>query len=194
MERKNSYYLIAIIALAVAVVSLSVAFAFTDIDLTIDGNVTTKATKWDVHFKEIKNVNKPNTVTVTSAAALASGDAPLTASYTVTLTKPGDFYEFDIDVINAGDFDAKLKTIALTSTSGIAYLNHVVTYNSTDYTAASNNVNGNTLAAGGGTETVHVKIEYVQPASENDLPKTDQTGTYTVTLTYTQANVATSGN
>ncbi len=187
MERKNSYYLIAIIALAAAVVSLSVAFAFTDINLQIDGNVTAKATKWDVHFKEVKNINKTETTTVAKAATLATGDQPLTASYEVTLTKPGDFYEFDIDVINAGDFDAKLKNIALTSTTGIAYLNHVVTYNSTGYTDASNAVNGNTLAANGGTETVHVKIEYVQPADENDLPTTDQTGTYTVTLTYTQA-------
>ena len=186
MERKNSYYLIAIIALAAAVVSLSVAFAFTDIDLTINGDVTTKATKWDVHFKEVKNINKTATTTVAEAATIDS-NKQLTASYEVTLTKPGDFYEFDIDVINAGDFDAKLKNIALTSTTGIAYLNHVVTYNSTGYTAASNTVNGNTLAANGGTETVHVKIEYVQPADEDDLPTTDQNGTYTVTLTYTQA-------
>ena len=186
MERKNSYYLIAIIALAVAVVSLSVAFAFTDIDLTIDGNVTTKATKWDVHFDSVKNINKSATTVQTEAAALGTGTAPLTASYTVTLTKPGDFYEFDIDVINAGDFDAKLKTIAMTSTTSIAYLNHVVTYNSTDYENASNNVNGNTLAANGGIETIHVKIEYVQPASESALPTTDVTSTYTVTLTYTQ--------
>ena len=190
MERKNSYYLIAIIALAAAVVSLSVAFAFTDIDLTIDGNVTTKATKWDVHFDSIGTINKSTSTVQTAAATLGSGAAPLTASYTVTLTKPGDFYEFDIDVINAGDFDAKLKTITMTSTASIAYLNHVVTYNSTDYTAASNNVNGNTLAANGGTETIHVKIEYVQPDNASDLPTADVTGTYTVTLTYTQATGA----
>lgn len=186
MEKRNNRYLIAIIVLLVAVVSLSIGFAFTDIDLSINGGVTTKATKWDVHFKETKNINSSATTTVASPAAVDS-ENPLTASYTVTLTKPGDFYEFDIDVINGGDFDAKLKSIAMTSTTSIAYLNHEVTYGTTTYTAATNTVNGNTLAANGGTETIHVSVEYVQPSSENDLPQTDQTQTYTVTLTYTQA-------
>lgn len=191
MERKNSFYAIAIIALAVAVVSLSVAFAFTDIQLAVNGTVTTKATSWDVHINEIKNANASG-ATVGTAATITPNSDSLTANYTVTLNKPGDYYEFDVEVINAGDFDARLSSIAMTSTTSIAYLNHVVTYNSTAYTDATNTVTGNSnLASGGGKETVHVKIEYVQPSSETQLPTTDVTAaSYTVTLTYVQATGA----
>lgn len=184
MEKKNGVYLVAIIALAIAVVAMSVGFAFTDIQLNVNGNVTTKATSWDVHFSSVTPGS--GSVTPTSAATISADNK--TISYTVTLAEPGDKYEFDATVINDGDFDAELTSITMTSTESIPYLNHVVTYDSKDYTAATNNIataDRKTLVAGA-TETVHVKIEYVQPASELELPTTDQTATYTVTLNYAQ--------
>lgn len=185
MEKKNTFYVAVIAILLVAVVAMSIGFAFSDVNLTITGGVTAKATKWDVHFKEVKNINNNGATVTTAPSVPANGSTSI--SYTVTLNKPGDYYEFDADVINAGDFNAILKTIALTSTSNIDYLDHVVTYNSTDYTAATNTITGNSALAPEGTETIHVKVSYVEPANESSLPETDQTQTLTVTLTYGQA-------
>lgn len=185
MERKNNFYVAVIAILLVAVVAMSIGFAFSDVNLTIEGGVTAKATKWDIHFKEVKNIVN-NGATVGTAPSVPS-EGSTSISYTVTLNKPGDTYEFDADVINAGDFNAKLDTIALTSTADIAYLDHVVTYNGTNYTAATNTVTGNSVLAPEGIETIHVKVSYVEPAQDTLLPETDQAHTLTVTLTYKQA-------
>ena len=183
MEKKNTFYVAVIAILLVAVVAMSIGFAFSDVNLT--GGVTAKATKWDVHFKEVKNIANNGATVTTAPSVPANGSTSI--SYTVTLNKPGDYYEFDADVIDAGDFNAILKTIAMTSTASIDYLDHVVTYNSTNYTAATNAITGNSALAPEGTETIHVKVSYVEPADESSLPTTDQTQTLTVTLTYGQA-------
>ncbi len=185
MEKKNTFYVAVIAILLVAVVAMSIGFAFSDVELTINGGVTAKATKWDVHFKEVKNITNNGATVTTAPSVPANGSTSIT--YTVTLNKPGDSYEFDADVVNAGDFNAILKTINLTSTSDVAYLDHVVTYNGTDYTAATNTVTGNSALAPEATETIHVKVSYVQPASESDLPSADDAKTLTVTLVYGQA-------
>ena len=48
---------------------------------------------------------------------MAEGDrsiSNLSMTYKVTLSKPGDFYEFTVDVKNSGTFDASLTGITMT--------------------------------------------------------------------------------
>lgn len=180
MERKNGVYLGVIIALVVAIVGMSIGFAFTDIELKIDGDVTTKAQKWDVHFNpESINVTSGSVNATTAANAVAT--EYLTATYKVTLAKVGDFYEFTIDAKNFGDFNAKLSNISITG--GTDYLTHTVKYNGSAISAGT--VNGTTLVPGA-SDTYTVRVEYIEPDDESKLPSSDVTNTYNVTLTYTQ--------
>ena len=179
MERKNGVYLGIIAALLVAVVGMSIGFAFSNIDLKVEGDVTTKALAWDVHFDPNSVVVTEGSVTATTAAAVATTN--LTASYKVTLEEVGDFYEFTIKAKNFGDFNAKLSNIAITA--GKPYLTHTVKYNSSAITAGE--VNGTTLAPGD-SDTYVIRVEYIEPADEADLPVNDPEETFEVTLTYTQ--------
>ena len=55
-----------------------------------------------------QHIQKKNSVTASSPSV---GETSIT--YEVTLEKPGDFYSFDIDVINDGSFDAQLTKITM---------------------------------------------------------------------------------
>lgn len=181
MEKKNGAYLVAIIALAIAVVGMSIGFAFADINLNINGDVTTKAQAWDIHFDSASIQVTPGSVVATNAAAVETGN--LTATYNVTLEKVGDFYEFTIDAKNYGDFNAKLSNITITE--GKPYLAHTIKYNGTPITTGV--VDNGTVISPNAADTYTVRVEYIQPDSEADLPTSAVTETYSVTLTYTQA-------
>lgn len=179
MERKNGVYLGIIAALLVAVVGMSIGFAFSNIELKVNGDVTTKAAKWDVHFD-------PSSLVVTSGSATASEAVSVdtnntTATYKVTLDTVGDFYEFTIKAKNYGTFNAKLSNIAITA--GEEYLTHTVKYNGNLITAGA--VDGTTLAPEA-SDTFIIRAEYVEPSDASQLPETDVTKTLSVTLTYSQ--------
>lgn len=181
MEKKNTGYLVAIIALAFAVVGLSIGFAFTDIPLTITGNVTTKASSWDVHIDKVENAASTGTTNVTTAAVVDTEGTNIT--YKVTLNAVGDSYAFDAVVKNFGTYNAKLTSIAINPVSN-KYLKHKVTYSGTTYESATNSVTGNLLAPEA-SETIHVEVSYVDPTSEGgELPTDEENATFLVTLTY----------
>lgn len=179
MEKKNGAYLVAIVALAIAVVGMSIGFAFSDINLNINGDVTTKAQSWDVHFDPDNIQVTSGSVTATNAVSVQADN--LTATYKVTLEKVGDFYEFTIDAKNYGDFDAKLSNIAITE--GEPYLAHTVKYNGT--TITNGVVDSGTTISHNDKDTYTVRVEYIRPDSEADLPTSAVTTTYSVSLTYT---------
>lgn len=188
MEKKNNGYLIAIIALAVAVVGMSIGFAFTDINLQITGNqVTTKAASWDVHFdKDSVSVSTGSETASTPANAVATQYT--TATYAVTLQKPGDYYEFVIDAKNYGTFDAKLSNYTFNASPSLptsdSYIVHTLRYNGTVINPGTQN--GTTIAPNE-KDTYTVRVEYVKPTSASNLPSEDVKYTFTVTLTYTEA-------
>lgn len=181
MEKKNGVYLGIIVALVAAIAAMSIGFAFTNVNLQIDGDVTTKAQAWDVHFDKDSIQVKSGSVSATSAAT-AVATSYLTATYEVTLEKVGDFYEFDIDAKNYGDFKAQLTNITITS--GNDYLTHTVKYNGSAISAGA--VNNGTVLDKNDKDTYTVRVEYVQPDHESKLPTADVTETFSVTLTYAQ--------
>ena len=188
MEKKNVGYLVAIFALAIAVVGMSIGFAFTDINLQIKGDkVTTKAASWDVHFDSTSLAATANS-NVTASTPIATSDTTH-ASYAVTLEKPGDKYEFTIKAKNYGTFDAKLSAYALTASpslpTGDSYIAHTLKYNGNVITPGD--ISGTTLAPGA-SDTYTVTVEYLKPTDAANLPSEDVEYTFTIDLTYTEAN------
>lgn len=184
MTKKGNYQTITIVILALAILVMSIGFALSDVDLTMTGNTEVKSASWDIHFKEDSFNESVGSVTATNPVIDAT-----TVTYSVTLEKPGDFYEFEIDVENGGTFDAVLKSITLSELDAAQkkYLTYKVKYNGTDYTTTTNlDSNTNTLTKNGGTEKFTVRVDYIQPASEVDLPATDVNLTLTTTLLYVQ--------
>lgn len=186
MEKQKHTQTLIIAVLAVAVLTMSIGFAATAYTqaLNINGaDATVKASKWSVHFDDTSYAE-----TTGSVAASSHTLNTTTLTYAVTLEKPGDFYEATVNVVNDGTFDANLKSIVMNAPSAAQsnYVNYSIIYNGTTYTATNNAITGVTLPKSTGTHPVKVRIEYVQPADDANLPTTDQTITLTATLNYEQ--------
>ena len=189
MDKNKNFQTVIMGVLAAALLVMAVGYAaiFNE-TLTINGTATAAAAKWDIHFDSSSYTESQNSVTATSHTV-----GTTTMSYNVTLAKPGDFYEFTINVVNAGTFNAKLTGITLTNSITAAqsnYITYTFSYNNTVYAASASNLNVALSAADSNsdadTATVKVRVEYVAPNDPTLLPSTDQEMTFNVSLDYQQ--------
>lgn len=165
--------------LVIAVILMTVGFAAYAQRLTINGNVTVKGKPWDVRYDTTTAVVERGNGTSTSNT-LTNTDF----TFAVTLNKPGDYYEADFNVKNFGSMTAYLKAITLGSISAHSnYLQYSVKYGETTYTTSNGSISGLSLAAGD-SETVTVRVEYLAPASADNLPSGDVSVTITGSLDY----------
>ena len=168
-KRKESM----VVLLLVAVIALmTVGFAAYTRTLNINGNVTAKGSPWSVHYVHTGAasdiVETSGSVTATSSTVNDTDFA-----FTVTLDKPGDFYEATINVVNDGSINAKLKKITMSSltTDQAKFLAYTVTYNGTAYTSTTDNLNVALSATDPDTtHPVKVRVEYKSDALQADLP------------------------
>lgn len=169
--------------LVIAVILMTVGFAAYSSTLNITGNVTVKGNPWNVHYiaNQITETTGTNAVTA-SAKSVTNTDF----TFTVTLNKPGDFYEATITVQNEGTILAYLNSVTMSTLTAAQqnYLSYSITYNNgTPYTATTTGITGISLAAGG-THPVKVRVEYLEPANQSQLPTEDVTVTVTGSLNY----------
>ena len=182
MEKKKKKEIGIVLLLLVAVVIMTVGFANYTQQLNITGNVTVKGSPWDVRYK---TGTGEYTETTNSVAATAHTVGNTDFSFTVTLSKPGDFYETTIVAKNFGTVPAQLKKITMSSldTDQAKYLTYTIQYNNgTTYSTTTDNL-AVELAAGA-EHPVKIRVEYKSTAAQGDLPTTDQTITVTGQLDY----------
>lgn len=182
MEKQRNTQMLVILVLAVAVLTMSVGFAAYSASLSINGTTNISAANWDVNF---------DTTTFAESSTIKATTKNITGTnvtYTVALAKPGDFYEFTIDVKNLGTFNANLTDVTLTALTEeqSKYLTYKLSYNGVDYSSTATGLSV-PLAAKTGVETVTVRVEYVAPADPADLPAIDVELSLTASLTYKQA-------
>jgi hypothetical protein len=187
MEKNKSTQTVIIAILAVVILTMSVGFAASAYTQNLninDSTVNVTAAKWNVHFDDASYTETTGSVAATSHTLTGT-----TMVYEVTLAKPGDFYEFTVNVKNEGTFDANLTSLTMSSltTEQAKYLTYTITYNNgTTYSASNTAITGSTLAKSTGIAPVKVRVTYLTPADSANLPTTDQTLTLSATLTYTQ--------
>ena len=182
MRRKNYGTILILILL-----SLSLGYALIQTDLTINGVSKIAPTSWNVYFD--------NPRTSAGSVTLSQGDVAPTinpttlteVSYTVTLTEPGDFYEFLIDVKNTGTLDAmiesfstKLNNVELTNLP--SYMSYSVTYSDSIPLAQYHLLAHNT------TQTYKIRVGYRTDIDPDDLPDEITTNVITFGVTYIQKN------
>lgn len=186
MEKKKKSHKSLLLALALLLVlTISVGYAAISSDILINGTTTVKKNTWNVIISSISNVKKSTGVTATDPAATETANK-VSVDYNVTLNKPGDYYEFQFTVKNAGTLPIKLSAVPSVSATLTAaeqkYFNHTIT--ETDGSAIT--VANSTIAANG-TKTYKVRVEYKNVNSSADLPGADNTKEMNITLNYTQA-------
>ena len=111
MKIKESRNKNRLVLLIILIGSLGLGFAFLRTNLTINGTGKIRGNTWNIYFDNI-NVTE-GSVELSSGNTIPTIDpiSKTEVTYAITLNSPGDFYEFTVDVVNAGSIDAMLDTI-----------------------------------------------------------------------------------
>lgn len=196
MEKNKTGITIAVIALLVSIIGVGIAFAAMSQDLTINGGGTLDPANWKVRFDTMsltKAEGGDATATTPTVTATSIG------TYSVTLTKPGDYVRYTFDVENDGSLDAKIGNLVMpdpvcTGTGDTAAADEALVCNNLVYTLTYDTYDGtpvaigNTLAKNSGTATTATMVLTVEyPNTMSSLPNDDVTITFpTLTITYEQ--------
>ena len=177
--KKKSGKKVVLSLLALLLLTITVGYAALSTTLNINGTSKINNATWDVHFANLTVTE--GSVSATKAATIDSGKTAI--DYNVELIKPGDFYEFTVDVTNTGTIDAKLDDAPILS--GVSaeqdvYTNYTVTYS--DDTA----INANDKLAAGATKKLKVRVEFDRNITNSQLPTEAQPLNLTFAMNYVQ--------
>ena len=171
--------------------ALGIGYALISTDLTINGITKYTHQTWDVHFENLVPSEGNVTLSTDDVAASIDPSSNTEISFTVTLQKPKDFYEFTVDVVNEGSMDAMINLITtnlngnpISAENAVPnYANFIATY-SDGVTIVKNHL----LKGENGVETFKVRLEYSSDINSGDLPETVQSLTFTFGVEYVQAD------
>ena len=170
------------IILILLVVCLGIGYSYLNTELNINGTANINSANWSVYWNNVQ----VESGSVTAPTPTIDSDKT-TVSYTVTLEKPGDYYEFTVDAVNAGTIDAMIETIdsklnGVTMEEVPAYLDYGISY------ADDTPLEENQELLHDSTETYKVHIGYADYIEATDLPSTNQSLSLEFTVTYKQAD------
>lgn len=161
--------------------SVTVGYAALSTTLSITGKGTLSKNSWDIHFENLIIVDNGASV-VTTAPTIDSTKTKV--SFNITLSKPGDTYEFTVDAVNKGTIDAMLSGFSATSltTDQQKYLTYTVTYSD------GATISTKDYLKKGTSETIRVRVRFKDDLSATDLPSSAETLNLTATFVYVQAD------
>ena len=121
MRRKNNQKL-TISLFVLLLLSIGIVYAYLTSNLSITGSTRIANNTWDIHFANL--IVNPGSVEATTPAAIDQNDTT-TISSAVKLNAPGDFYEFTVDIVNAGTLSGKVNVVSI---DGISTYSNIVDY------------------------------------------------------------------
>ena len=184
-KRSNKNYLLFISLILL----ITIGFALLTQDLFIRGSSQLKDSKWNIHWDNIQvNSNSVSGTSVTQAAQITNTEKTL-VEYSITLSKPGEFYEFTVDAKNEGTIDGMVNTVSnkvyesngTTEKTLPAYLTYSVTYSDGKAIASKQ------LLSAGSTEKYKVRVEFKDVAA-SQLPTQNETLKFKFEVEYVQAD------
>ena len=175
-NRKTLYFILSIIF--VAVLSLTVVYAALSVTLNIVGSSQITASNWDIHLENA--VVKKGSVSTITPDIFGNN-----LSFFADLTKPGEFYEFSVDIVNDGTIDAMIdsviKTPELTSEQA-KYLKYEVSYQNGESISTKQTIKSKNKTP------IKVRIEYRTDLSASNLPSAETNLSLKLTLVYVQSD------
>ena len=185
-RQSKSKYLLLLLLLFV-----TVGFAVLSRNLKINGTSSISRTTWKIYWDNIQvNSGSVSGADVIQAATVTDEDKTL-VEYAVTLTKPGDFYEFTVDAVNEGTIDAVVDVISnniyeddgSTFASLPDYLNYTISYVDNSPIELGDSLNAST------TQSYKIRIEIKPETTAEELPDNPETVCFEFGVDYIQANV-----
>lgn len=176
-REKNKMFLVLIL-----LITITIGYAAIATTLKINGTSDVKRATWNVHWQ---NPNVVEGSTSQNVPVLSENNT--VATFTATLTEPGDFYEFTIEAINEGSLDAMIETISskmngeeLNSENLPAYLEYSITYDN------GSEIKNNDELNSGDIQVYRVKLKYRQDVDPSVLEELDHTFNFEFSLKYVQ--------
>ena len=106
MRRKNRINIQSIFLILLICV---IGYAVLRTQLGLIGTNNVNKTVWDIHFENVQVTE--NSVTATQTPT-TDESTTTEMTYAVTLTQPGDFYEFAVDIVNDGTMDVMISDLS----------------------------------------------------------------------------------
>ena len=117
---KYKYYFIAILFLLI--VGISFGYSKLMATLEIDGDVNVSPVKWNIEFVNL-SITEDSFTNNNSNIVKIDPEKPNRILFNVTLDKPGDFYEFTVNIKNSGSLNAKFDSVIETGTTNEVLIN-----------------------------------------------------------------------
>ena len=176
-NRKVLYTVLGIVM--ASVLTLTVVYAALSTTLNINGNAEVTAASWDIYLDNVML----NSGSATSNIPTITDKT--TAIFSTTLTKPGDYYMFTIDVVNNGSIDAMINNITKTpelSDTQKKYLNYIVEYQNGESITTKQLVEKKSFVR------LKVKVEFRKDLTVSDLPTVSETLSLSFKVNYVQSD------
>lgn len=189
--RKNKNKKVRLVTvLLILVLLISVGYATLISNLTITGSTTIKKPTLNVYFTNVQVESGSVSGAKVTKTPTTSGTTTTQLEWEVSLGTPGEYYEFNVDVVNDGDTDLMVNTetndiVSALTVAQQKYLEYTITY-----------VNGAIIEkydklAAGETKTLTIKLLFKQDVNPGDLPAEGESG---VSLGYEANYVPADGN
>ena len=175
-SKKTLYLVLGLLLLSIC--SLTIVYAALSAVLRISGSSEVVASNWDIHLASpvVKSGSVHNNLPTINGNSL---------SFNTTLSLPGDYYEFYVDVVNEGSIDAMIDSVLITpelTTEQARYIKYEVSYQNGESISTKQTLKK------GSTTPIKVRIEYRNDISASDLPETETNLSLKVTLLYVQSD------
>ena len=178
-----------VMAFLLLLLVITVGYALLSQTLDINGTSKIKKTTWSIIWDNVQvNSNSVSGTSVTQAAQITNTEKTL-VEYSITLSEPGEFYEFTIDAKNEGTIDGMINVVSnktyesngTTEKTLPAYLTYSVTYSDGKAIAPKQ------LLKAGSTEKYKVRVEF-KDVEASLLPAQEETIKFKFSVDYVQAD------
>lgn len=186
MKKKKEKKIILLLAILLVI---TVGYALLSQTLDINGTTNIKKTTWSIIWDNVEvNENSVKGDAVTTAAAITNTEKTL-VEYSISLSEPGEFYEFTVDAKNEGTIDGMVNTVSnkvyesngTTEKTLPEYLTYTVTYSD------GKAIEPKHLLSAGSTEKYKVRVEFKDVAADK-LPSQNETLKFKFEVEYVQAD------
>ena len=180
-RKRNSGLIFAILILSLFILSGAVGYSYLNESLTVDGNTDIYSNSWNIHFKsDTFNVSE-NSAIVLEQPTFTDNETKL--NFGINLDKPGNKYEFTVDIKNDGSIDGKLTNVTIEGLENTSnYLDYSITYDDGIAIQQGDALRHNQK------ETIKVSLEFRKDITANDLLNNDVFLNLTLDLKYEQAD------
>ena len=193
--KKDKKLVFGVLALLVGIVAVSISYAAFTQSLNINGVANVQATSWSVHFANLTNAVTSGTAHEATSPTIKSGQTSI-GDYSVDFYTPGDSITYTFDVVNEGDYDAKISVLtkgtptcngtdATSNTNVCANLEYTL-----KYTTNGETVSQNDPLRKGQTKNMTLVLKYKTTIGQNELPTAEVTvSNLGITIQYSQASL-----